>query len=268
MGRAPVECQSQEHGSAFAGPAVDLINSLTTRNFCEVLLRQLNRQLRVDHCALLRLAPNAPVQIFGARGHDPADPRAARALVAYLDRLYRADPIRQAFGAAGPGALLLRRERSADLPPSAYRRACYEEADFVERVSLARRDSRAGWIVLDLHRRSASGPLAAEDCTALKHLAPLLLAACLRHVELLLHAGADAESWRARLAAAYPGMSGRELDVAAQLLSGRTLRESASALGVAYSSVVTYCGRAYSRLGVASLRELRSRFAALAQLAA
>ena len=57
-------------------------------------------------------------------------------------------------------------------------------------------------------------------------------------------------------------MSGRELDVAAHLLAGRTLREAAGALGVTYSSVVTYCERAYARLGVANLRDLRSRFTA------
>jgi DNA-binding CsgD family transcriptional regulator len=241
------------------GPVVDLINSLTTRHFCAVLLRQVNAWLRVDRCALLRLGPGASIQAFGAQALEPMGARDARGLVAYLDRYHRFDPIRRLLDAA---AIVVRRERAAELAPSGYRRACYDDPGVVDRLSLAKRDGRGGWVMLDLQRRSASGEFSERDCDAAQRLAPLLLAACLRHIELLLHAGADAGAWRARLAAACPSMTGRELDVAAQLLIGRTLRESAVSLGVAYSSVVTYCERAYSRLGVANLRELRGRFAA------
>jgi DNA-binding CsgD family transcriptional regulator len=241
------------------GSVVDLINSLTTRSFASALLKQVNAWLRVDRCVLMRLGPGASVQAFGAQALEPSDARDARALVAYLDRYHRADPVRRLLEVSGP---VVRRERAAELAPSGYRRACFDDPHIVERVSLARRDGRAGMVLLDLQRRATSGEFSERDYETVQRLAPLLLAACLRHIELLLHAGADALAWRARLAAACPSMTSRELDVAAHLLTGRTLRESALALGVAYSSVVTYCERAYCRLGVASLRELRSRFAA------
>ena len=58
------------------------------------------------------------------------------------------------------------------------------------------------------------------------------------------------------------GLSSREGEVAAHLLTGKTLREAADVLGIAYSSVVTYCQRAYARLGVKNLKEVRGRLAA------
>jgi DNA-binding CsgD family transcriptional regulator len=239
---------------------VDLINSLTTRGFASVLLKQVNAWLRVDRCALTRLGPGASVQAFGVQGLEPLSPLEARAFVAYLDRYHRVDPIRRLLVATAE--VVVHRERAAGVPLSGYRRAVYDDPGMIDRLSLAKRDGRGAWVVLDLQRRGASGEFSDADRRVLERLAPLLLAACLRHIELLLHAGADAGAWRARLAAACPAMTGRELDVAAHLLTGRTLRESALALGVAYSSVVTYCERAYSRLGVANLRELRVRFAA------
>lgn len=242
---------------------IDLINSLTTRAFCGTLLQHANAWVRIDHCALMRMTTGPAIQLFGAQALNAFEPRAPRALVRYIDRHHRSDPIRRLLDAPGAApTLVMRRERAAELTVSEYRDACFTDPDIVDRISFAKRDGRGGWVVLDLRRQSVSGEFDGRDCELLKAAAPLLLAACARHIELLLHAGADAAAWRLRLASACPAMTGRELDVAAHLLSGRTLREAAHALGLAYSSVVTYCERAYSRLGVANLRDLRSRFAA------
>ena len=261
--QARKELQGDDLRPVPMGPFVDLINSLTTRDFSSALLRHVNAWLRVDRCLLMRLAAGPSIQAFGVQSLDPLGPHDARALVAYLDRHYREDPIRRLLDEPSVRqAIVVRRERPAGLPPSAYRRACYDNPGIVDRISLAKRDVRGGWVILDLQRQLAAGEYAERELETVQRVAPLLLAACLRHIELLLHAGADTGAWRARLAAACPAMTGRELDVAAHLLTGRTLRESAVALGVAYSSVVTYCERAYARLGVANLRELRVRFAA------
>jgi DNA-binding CsgD family transcriptional regulator len=243
------------------GPVVGLVNSLSTRSFCPALLRHVNEWVRVDHCALLRMGARS-IQAFGAHALESPAPGASRALVAYLDRYHRLDPMRRLLETHGARSAVVVHERASALAASDYRRALYDEPGIVERLSLAGADGRGAWIVLHLSRQAASGEFAERDCALVQRVAPLLLAMCVRHIELLLHAGADTGAWRARLAAACPAMSARELDVAAHLLTGRTLRESALALGVAYSSVVTYCERAYSRLGVANLRELRSRFAA------
>ena len=49
--------------------------------------------------------------------------------------------------------------------------------------------------------------------------------------------------------------------MAAGMLAGKTLREIAASLGVAHSTAITYRERAYRRLGVANLKELRRLFA-------
>ncbi|HJS39595.1 MAG TPA: LuxR C-terminal-related transcriptional regulator [Burkholderiales bacterium] len=257
----------KEPEPALMGPVVGLINSLSTRDFCSALLRHVNEWVRVDDCALVRMGARS-IQAFGAQALQSPAPAAARALVAYLDRYHRVDPVRRLLETHGERPTVIARERASMLPPSDYRRARYDDPGVVERLSLAKADGRGAWVVLQLGRQAASGEFTEVDSERVRRLAPLLLATCLRHIELLVHAGADAGAWRARLAAACPAMSARELDVAAHLLTGRTLREAALALGVAYSSVVTYCGRAYSRLGVANLRELRSRFAAAQPVAA
>lgn len=241
---------------------IDLMNALTTRSFCATLLRHANAWLRIDHCALMRVAPGPAIQLFDAQALQAFEPGGARAIVRYIDRYHRQDPIRRLLDAPGdPAAMVTWRERAAELPPSEYRAACFAEPGIVDRISLAKGDGRGGWVMLDVRRQAASGEFSEREAGILRAMAPLLLAACTRHIELLLHAGADPAAWRLRLANACPAMSGRELDVAAHLLAGRTLREAAGALGVTYSSVVTYCERAYSRLGVANLRDLRSRFA-------
>ena len=244
------------------GVVIDLMNALTTRTFCATLLRHANAWLRLDHCALMRMAPGPTIQLFDAQALKAFESRGARAIVRYIDRWHREDPIRRLLDAPGAAAAsVMRRERAAELARSEYRDACFAEPGIVDRISFARSDGRGGWVMLDLRREAASGEFSERESRMLRALAPLLLAACARHIELLLHAGADPAAWRLRLANACPSMSGRELDVAAHLLAGRTLREAAGALGVTYSSVVTYCERAYSRLGVANLRDLRSRFA-------
>jgi DNA-binding CsgD family transcriptional regulator len=130
---------------------------------------------------------------------------------------------------------------------------------------VATQDGRGGLIALVMHRQGSSGEFSDEDRAALAAVAPLLAVACARHVELIVHGGADAPTWRLRLASAYPDMSSRELDVASCLLANRTMRETAAALGIAHSSVVTYSERVYARLCVRNLRELRARFAGLVE---
>jgi DNA-binding CsgD family transcriptional regulator len=254
--------QPRDRSSALLiGGAVNLLKSLTTRRFCAALLSHVNAIVHVDHCALVRLTPRFGVQLFGMESVRAFVSNGARAIVRYIDRHHRSDPIRRALQASRTGAdVLLHRERASDIGDTAWRQECYEQAGIVDRLSVASIDSGGGLVSLELQRQASSGEFTEPEREALVAAAPLLAAACTRHVELLVLSGVDADAWRARLAAACPTITARELDVAAQLLAGRTLRECAAALGLAHSSVVTYCERVYSRAGVRNLRELRSRF--------
>jgi DNA-binding CsgD family transcriptional regulator len=262
MARADRERRTSLPAARLLGDMANLLKALTTRRFCAALLRQINAWVRVDHCALVRLTPGAGIQLFGAESAAAFVAKGARAIVCYIDRYHKVDPIRRALHVAHAGTdVVVRRERAVDVVDTGYRSAYYDGPGIVDRLSVATRDSGGGLVSLQLKRQCASGEFTERERETLAAVAPLLAAACTRHIELLVHAGAGPQAWRARVAAACPAMTSRELDVAASLLAGRTLRESANALGVAYSSVVTYCERAYSRLGVKNLRELRIRFA-------
>jgi DNA-binding CsgD family transcriptional regulator len=239
---------------------VDLVTTLATGRFCAALLRQVNAWLRVDHCALVRLTPGAGVQLFGAESVASFMARGARAVVSYVDRFHRVDPIRRLVHRQPGRAVVLQRERAADVADHAYRRACYDDPGIVDRIAVVVPDDHGGVVALVMHRQASSGEFGDVERDALREMAPLLAATCARHVELVMR-GQDASTWRTRLSAMCPGISGRELDVAGCLLAGRTMRETAGELGIAHSSVVTYAERAYGRLAVRNLRELRTRFA-------
>lgn len=242
------------------GGAVNLLKSLTTRRFCAALLQHVSAIVHIDHCALVRLTPRFGIQLFGVESVRAFVANGARAIVRYVDRHHRSDPIRRALHSPGGDAdVLLHRERASDIRDSAVRHH-YEQAGIVDRLSVAAIDGGGGLVSLELQRQASSGEFTDAERKALAAAAPLLAAACTRHIELLVLSGVDADAWRARLAAACPTATARELDVAARLLAGGTLRDCAATLGLAHSSVVTYCARIYSRLGVRNLRELRSRF--------
>jgi DNA-binding CsgD family transcriptional regulator len=69
--------------------------------------------------------------------------------------------------------------------------------------------------------------------------------------------------WRLRLRVIRHELTRREVEVAARMLAGQSLREIAESLGVAHSSAVTYRERAYRRLGVQNLKELRTLASAI-----
>ena len=240
------------------GAAVKLPEAFTARSFCETLLTAVNAWVRVDCCSLIRHTSGSGAQVVGAASVS----RAGSAAGAHIDRRPQVDRPRgllaPASGFAGP---IILRSRPGQVAAGADRDESYEQRGIVDRLCFVARDGRGGLVAVDLCRERQSGEFSAQDLEILTAMAPLFKVAGTRHIELLLHAASDPGTWRPQLEEVCPAMTVRELDVAANLLAGRTLREAAATLGVAYSSVVRYCKRVYTRLGVSNLRELRARFA-------
>lgn len=238
---------------------VGLIEALATRSFCSALLRALNACIRIDKCAIMRITRGSGLQMFGAETLSPAS-RGRHATAAYMDHYHRLDPNRRILDMPSPTTVLVQRQTAGRVANRGYRRACYEEPGILDRVSfvLGEQDSL---VVLNLYRENTSTEFGGYDMDVLTAQAPLFGAAAARHVSLLLYGASDPAAWRERLTAACPELTGRELDVAASLLAGRTLREASATLGIAHSTVVTYRERAYARVGVANLKELRALFA-------
>ena len=237
---------------AFA-PAVA---ALGTTAFAAELLAALNRILPVDHLSLMRFEDRARPPVLESaiwRGGE----HVAAVQRAYLGGLYRHDPNLR-FSGATTTVLKLHRD---DLSNAAYRKACYERAGLIERVTVAVPDA-GRLVVLNLYRREPGGPFTARELEAIDGLKRFLGALAAKHVSMLgaLMRSRDRADRIAALAARLHALDGRltrrELDVLARVLIGMTSEGIALDLAISQNTVLTYRKRAYGRLGVTSQAEL------------
>jgi DNA-binding CsgD family transcriptional regulator len=238
----------------------EAVAAICEPRFAVTMLEVVDRHvLQVDHCAVVRLLRDSVAQVFtnatiaGDRDH-------ATAALRYIDGYFRYDPnLRLVRDAAKlQGKVLVRDQKATDIRHRGYRADCYEATGIVHRVSLLTGTHGRGLVALNFHRVVKSGLFAPEEIARLKAVALPLVTIARRHVELLANTAANADVWRLRLKVIRHDLTSREVEVAARMLAGESLREIAENLGVAHSSAVTYRERAYRRLGVQNLKELRS----------
>jgi LuxR family transcriptional regulator, activator of tox operons len=240
----------------------EAIAAICEPRFATAMLKAVNRRVRVDHCSVMRLAGTAVSQVFTNDSlHD--DPAVAKAAVEYIDRFFKYDPnLRLVADAARlRGKVLIRSLRPAEIRQRAYRKI-YDDAGLIQRVSLLTGTQGQALVALNFYRARGSGEFSAADLANIKSMSGPLAAIARRHVELLVQTASSTDAWRQRLKVVRHDLSFRELEVAASMLAGKTLREIAASLGVAHSTAVTYRERAYRRLGVENLKALRQIFVA------
>mgnify|MGYP001581901176 FL=1 len=237
---------------AFA-PAVA---ALGTAAFAAELLAALNRILPVDHLSLMRFEDRARPPVLESavwRGGE----HVAEVQRAYLGGLYRHDPNLR-FSGTTTAVLRLHRD---DLSNAAYRKACYQRAGLIERVTVAAPDA-GRLVVLNLYRREPGGTFAQDEIESIERIARFLAALAVQHVGMLgaLLRSRDRADRVAALGARLHALDGRltrrELDVLARALIGMTSEGIALDLRVSLNTVLTYRKRAYGRLGVTSQAEL------------
>jgi DNA-binding CsgD family transcriptional regulator len=246
--------------STGAGWLPEAIAAICEPKFATAMLKAVNRRVRVDHCSVMRLAGTAVSQVFTNDSlHD--DPAVASAAVAYIDKFFRHDPNLKLVADAARlrGKVLIRSLKPADIRLRAYRKI-YDDAGLVQRVSLLTGTQGEALVALNFYRARESGEFSAADLASIKAMSRPLAAIARRHVELLVQTGTSTDAWRQRLKVVRHDLSFRELEVAAGMLAGKTLRDIAASLGVAHSTAVTYRERAYRRLGVQNLKALRQLF--------
>ncbi len=238
------------------------IAAICEPRFASVMLKAVNRLVNVDHCALIRLAGTTISQVFTNESLNE-HPELSKAAVAYIDRFYRYDPNLRFVGDAARlrGKVLVRSVKPADIRHRAYRKL-YEDSGIAHRVSLLTGTQGQALVALNLYRVSASGEFSDAEIARLRAVALPLAAIARRHVELIVQSASSTDAWRQRLKVVRHDLSFRELEVAAGMLAGKTLREIAASLGVAHSTAITYRERAYRRLGVQNLKALRQLFSA------
>jgi DNA-binding CsgD family transcriptional regulator len=239
----------------------EAIAAICEPRFATTLLEVVDRHvIHVDHCAVVRLLRASVAQVFtNATLVSHSDH--ATAAIRYIDGHFRHDPnLRLVRDAAKmQGKVLVRDLKASDIKHRGYRTECYEATGIVHRVSLLTGTQERGLVALNFHRVTASGMYSPDEIARLKSIAMPLVTLARRHVELLANTAANVDIWRLRLKVIRHDLTSRELEVAARMLAGESLREIAQSLGVAHSSAVTYRERAYRRLAVQNLKELRLR---------
>lgn len=208
--------------------------------------------------------PGAPRALF-AEGDCHAVPDFARAASqAYSGRFWRTDQaVRRAVPGRARGGVMVVRTRARDITDPDYRRTCYERGGIAERLSILSAAPRA--LVASGYRATADGGFQPADIERLEAVAPILMAALSRHVDLSANrpCGDTPEMVSRALLAAGAGLSLREAEVAAGMILGRTQAEIGEATGLTLSSIITYRRRAYSKLGVMDKQELAAAYGRL-----
>lgn len=188
------------------------------------------------------------------------EPEVAELFPAYTRWYLRNDPVGDAFDAAPrDNDVALQRVQPSDIATPSFRRAFFDDAGIVERISIIQRGHDA-WRGINVARHASDGRCSDEELSSLIGLACLVLP--MLPLNRLRGAAAQPLSiveLEKRFGARYAQLTQRERQVCARAAGGLSVESTARELGIAKTSVLTYRQRAYQRLGVASsfaLREL------------
>lgn len=246
------------------GLVADLVGALGTPDFARRLLDGLRAELPADSWSAYRLGAQ-PALLMSASTE--AEDRTRACWSAYLSGPYRHDrslTTRGAGGAGGSGdarndpALRLCHATASDMQPE-HRARVYEAHGMAERVSVVRQEQDGSLLALNFYRHQGRRPYADAALQSLGEVATAVVAL----VDKQLALRTPAPSPRARLAAGWPALTARELDVCERLLRGLSHDGVAADLGLSVTTVKTLRNRAFDRLGI----HQRSQLFALAQVA-
>jgi DNA-binding CsgD family transcriptional regulator len=181
------------------------------------------------------------------------EPEVADLFPTYTRWYLRRDPVGDAFDAAPRhNDVALQRVQPSDIASPAFRRAFFDDAGIVERISIIQRGPDA-WRGINVARHASHGRCSDEELRSLVGLACLVLPM----LPLNRRRNPAAEpltiaELEQRFGDRCARLTKRERQVCARAASGMSVEATALELGIAKTSVLTYRQRAYQRLGVAS----------------
>lgn len=221
-----------------------LIDAARDASFAQILLTAAQRLEAVEEVyASLVPLDGRPTQLCSS-GNCCSSGECARS---YARGYYLFDPAMNALNALASQSGFARRITADDIHLADYRRQCFERPRYADKLSYGWR-GRTHSLMVSFYRRDATGTAALER---LSGLAELALAALVRRVrdDEAIAATPLVSRIEDRIAFAFPGLTGRERQICAWTLAGKSADETASALGIAPTTVLTYRRRAYERLG-------------------
>lgn len=173
----------------------------------------------------------------------------------YIGHYHSIDPLAWLATAAKEGEPTRSgRIAATDITDPTYRRECYDMPGFFEKLSFARRRGSRHY-VLNFYRRRNRQP---AGVGALGELAEIVFPLLRKQVEMCGH-DLDLpliDRVEQRLLTSYPLLTGREREVCARTLIGKTAEAISIDLGVSEATVLTYRRRAYERYRISTAHEM------------
>ena len=133
-----------------------------------------------------------------------------------------------------------------------YRKLCFERPRFSEKICFGWRAPEHSLVVSFYLRRTG----AEVDMAQLGALAQVAITGLTRLMRQRAEGAPLVQQVEHRLAEAHRRLTGREREVCARTLIGRTAREIGEELGLGVGTVLTYRQRAYQKLGVSKANDL------------
>ena len=218
----------------------------------------------VRHCVEMLTSGARRLYLFEVAGgggdalrYHHCEPHIAGLLPAYSLTYKRLDPIGDLYPAAPRrGDMAVQRVRPCDIGSAEFRRRFFDEPGIIERISLIERGA-SGWRGLNVARHRSDGVFSEHELDALAGLARLALPMLpLSRPSGPVETTVTSAQLEERFARRWPALTPRERQVCARAAIGLSVEATASELGIAMTSVVTFRQRAYRRLGVTSPFEL------------
>jgi DNA-binding CsgD family transcriptional regulator len=229
--------------------AAELLEARDPAVFAERLLEVAHSAAGVEELFAFRVDEGAmPQSLASSSGLGDAEERTRM----YARRFHRSDPAVAARVAAAPGSGFVTRVPAAAIVLGEYRKLCFDRPRFVEKICFGWRKPDHSLVVSFYQRHDGAEP----DLAQLGALAQVAITGLTRMAARPAEGAPLVEEVERRLAEAHAALSGREREVCARTLAGRTAQEIGAELGLGLGTVLTYRQRAYRKLGVSRSSDL------------
>lgn len=227
--------------------AVALLEARDAGVFSERLLDAAHSASGIAELFAYRIGDGAPETLASSSDLGDVAERAG----AYARRFHRSDPAVIARMNAQPDTGFMCRIPAESIELGAYRKLCFEQPRFSEKICFGWRAPQHSLVVTFYHRHQHE-----PDLAQLGALAQIAITALTRLTQQRDEEQSLVQQVEARLAASHPRLSLRERQISARSLAGHTARQIAGELGLGHGTVLTYRQRSYQKLGVSKSSDM------------
>lgn len=215
--------------------------------FSERLLEAAHSASGIAELFAYRVAGGAPETLASSSNLVDVAERAE----AYARRFHRSDPAVTARHNARPGSGFMCRIPADAIELGAYRKLCFEQPRFSEKICFGWRAIDHSLVVTFYHRHQKE-----PDLAQLGALAQIAITALTRLARRPSAGMPLVQQVEQRLAEAHPRLTVRERQICARTLIGNTARQIAAELNLGHGTVLTYRQRAYQKLGMSKSNDM------------